>query len=88
MKKGTKVLITKTGQIGTVIDYPDDGLLAKVEIITPSGPKIVKVLKAVIQVIEIVDGIWPLLKAIWKLVFPGKNKKVVLELPAPDPLHM
>lgn len=79
VKKGTKVVLKKTGQIGTVVDWDSNPHIAKIQIITPDGPKIVQVLKTVIEIVQIVDGLWPLLKALWKSIFPGKGKKVLLD---------
>lgn len=78
MKVGTKVILKKTGQIGTIVDWDTNPVLAKVQIVTPRGPEIITVLKTLIEVIQIIDGIWPLIKSLWQALFPGKKKKVLL----------
>ena len=74
LNKGTKVMIEQTGQIARVINYDYSITHAQLEITTPSGPRVIIILKTLIQVVEIVDGLWPLIKILWSSLF-GKKKK-------------
>lgn len=75
LKKGTKVMIEQTGQIARVVNFDYSITHAQVEITTPTGPRILLILKTLIQVVEIVDGLWPLIKVLWSNIF-GKKKKL------------
>lgn len=71
------VMLTNTGQIAKMIDWDNNSITARVEITTPTGTKIVTVLKSLIQIIQIIDGFWPMVKALWKMIFPGKKKALI-----------
>lgn len=75
MKKGTLVVLENTGQVGKIVNWNYSSDFAKVKIVTPDGPKIVVVLKYLIHVVEIVDGLIPILKKIWKTLFPKKKHR-------------
>jgi len=75
IEKGTLIVLENTGQVGKMEDWDYSPTFAKVKIVTPSGPKIVTVLKTLIHVVEIIDGLWPLLKKLWYTIFPSKKRK-------------
>jgi hypothetical protein len=77
IQNGSKVILMNTGQIGTMVEYDHTLTTSRVLIHTPSGSKIVTVLKSLIQIIEIIDGFIPLIRALWKMIFPGKRKALI-----------
>jgi len=80
MKKvhtGQIVMLKNTGQMAKMLDWDHSPSMARVEITTPSGTKIVSVLKSLIVIIEIIDGFIPLIRALWKMIFPGRKKALI-----------
>lgn len=78
LKKGTKIVLEQTGQIGRIVNWDYSITHAQVEIVTPTGPRILIILKTLIQVVEIIDGLWPVLKLLWETIFGKKKKPIVI----------
>lgn len=77
IENGQLVLLKNTGQMARMVEWDHSPLMARVEITTPTGTKVVSVLKTLIVIVEIIDGFIPLIRALWKMIFPGRKKALI-----------